>query len=55
VAIKPAKANKEMDRMTMDIKISINVKPFDFIKSFNLNLHKNGFVKFNAKPIPISF
>jgi hypothetical protein len=30
VPIKAAKANKEMDKMTMAIKISINVKPDGF-------------------------
>jgi hypothetical protein len=55
VAIKPAKANKEMDKMSMDIKISINEKPSDFERSFKLDLHGNGFVRFVAKPIPMSF
>jgi len=44
VAIKPAKANKEMDRMTMAIKISINVKPFGVKACFKFRLHKVSFV-----------
>jgi hypothetical protein len=38
--IKPAKAKKVTDKMTKAIRISINEKPFDFMKLFILLLHK---------------
>jgi hypothetical protein len=34
VTIKPARANNETDRIISDTRISINVKPSDFVKYF---------------------
>jgi hypothetical protein len=43
VTIKPAKANKDMDKMTKDIKTSINVNPAHRVKT-------RGFIGCRVKP-----
>jgi hypothetical protein len=55
VAINPARARSDTDRMTKATRISINVKPFDFLKSSNASPPESGFgfgVVF-AKPVPM--